>query len=146
MFDLEDFKNLSRKDSIERDQAPINGLVSEFFDDVKDFAGRSFRTDVKESKEKYTIEAEMPGLKKEDIKLEVDDDYLTIAAEREEEKEEKNENYIRRERRQGKYSRSFHLENVRQDEIKAEYEQGILKIYLPKEEQIPVKKREIDIE
>ncbi|KXS49361.1 MAG: HSP20 family protein [Halanaerobium sp. T82-1] len=119
---------------------------SGFFGDVMDFAGRSFRVDIKESDDEYTIEAEMPGMKREDIKLELNDDYLTISAEHQEEKEEKKENYIRRERRQGKYTRSFYLENVDQDEIKAEYDEGILKVHLPKLEQTPVKKRTIDIE
>jgi len=146
MFDLVPFRNRSRRDVAEREEDPFNSLVSGFFGDVMDFAGRSFRVDIKESDDEYTIEAEMPGMKREDIKLELNDDYLTISAEHQEEKEEKKENYIRRERRQGKYTRSFYLENVDQDEIKAEYDEGILKVHLPKLEQTPVKKRTIDIE
>jgi len=146
MFDLVPFRNRSRRDVAERDDDPFNNLVSDFFGDVMDFAGRSFRADIKENEDEYTIEAEMPGMNKEDIQLEINDDYLTISAEHKEEKEEKNENYIRRERRQGRYTRSFHLENVNQDDIKAEYNEGILKVHLPKEEKTPVKKRTIDIE
>ncbi|RAK11884.1 HSP20 family protein [Halanaerobium saccharolyticum] len=146
MFDLVPFRNRSRSDVTERDEDPFNNLVSDFFGDVMDFAGRSFRADIKESDDEYTIEAEMPGMKKEDINLEINDDYLTISAEHQEEKEEKKEDYIRRERRQGRYARSFYLENVNQDEIKAEYEDGVLKVHLPKEEKTPVKKRTIDIE
>jgi HSP20 family protein len=146
MFDLVPFRNRSRRDVAEREEDPFNSLVSGFFDDVMDFAGRSFRADIKESDDEYTIEAEMPGMKKEDINLEINDDYLTISAEHKEEKEEKKENYIRRERRAGRYTRSFYLENVNQDDIKAEYEEGILKVHLPKEEKTPVKKRTIDIE
>jgi HSP20 family protein len=146
MFDLVPFRNRSRRDVTERDEDPFNNLVSDFFGDVMDFAGRSFRADIKESDEEYTIEAEMPGMQKEDINLEINDDYLTISAEHQEEKEEKNENYIRRERRQGRYARSFYLENVNQDDIKAEYEDGVLKVHLPKEEKTPVKKRTIDID
>lgn len=146
MFDLIPFRNRSRRDVVEREEDPFNSLVSDFFGDVMDFAGRSFRADIKESDDEYTIEAEMPGMKKEDIQLEINDDYLTISAVQSEEKEEKKENYIRRERRQGKYTRSFYLENVNQDDIKAEYDEGILKVHLPKEEKTPVKKRTIDIE
>lgn len=146
MFDLIPFRNRSRRDVVEREGDPFNSLVSDFFGDVMDFAGRSFRADIKESDDEYTIEAEMPGMKKEDIQLEINDDYLTISAVQSEEKEEKNENYIRRERRQGKYTRSFYLENVNQDDIRAEYDEGILKVHLPKEEKTPVKKRTIDIE
>jgi hypothetical protein len=86
------------------------------------------------------------SMKKEDIKLEIDDDYLTISAEHQEEKEEKNDNYIHRERRQGRYTRRFHLQNVDQNDINAEYDDGILKVHLPKEEKTPVKKRTIEIE
>jgi len=146
MFDLIPFRNRSRRDVVEREEDPFNSLVSDFFGDVMDFAGRSFRADIKENDDEYTIEAEMPGMKKEDIQLEINDDYLTISAVQNEEKEEKKENYIRRERRQGKYTRSFYLENVNQDDIKAEYDEGILKVHLPKEEKTPVKKRTIDIE
>ena len=145
MFDLVPFRNRNRRDVAERDEDPINSIVSDFFGDVMDFAGRSFRADIKESDEEYTIEAEMPGMKKEDINLELNDDYLIISAEHTEENEEKEDNYIRRERRQGRYTRSFYLENVNQDDIEAEYDEGILKVHLPKEEKTPVKKRTIDI-
>ena len=145
MFDLVPFRNRSRRDVAEREEDPFNSLVSDFFGDVMDFAGRSFRADIKENDDEYTIEAEMPGMKKEDIELEINDDYLTISAEHSEEREEKEENYIRRERRQGKYTRSFYLENVNQDDIEAEYNDGVLKVHLPKEEKTPVKKRTIDI-
>ncbi len=145
MFDLVPFRNRSRKSVSER-RDPFNSMVSDIFNDVMDFTDRSFRADIKEKEDEYVIEAEMPGMKKEDIQLELDEDYLTISAEHKEESEEKGENYIRRERRQGRYSRSFYLENVKQDEIKAEYDEGILTIHLPKEEKTPVKKRTIDIE
>src|SRR6056297_1947633 len=146
MFDLVPFRNRSRRDVAEREEDPFNSMVSDFFGDVMDFAGRNFRADIKENDEEYTIEAEMPGMKKEDIELEINDNYLTISAEHSEEREEKEENYIRRERRQGRYTRSFYLENVNQDDIKAEYDDGILKVHLPKEEKTPVKKRTINIE
>ncbi len=145
MFDLVPFRNRNRRDVAEREEDPFNSLVSDFFGDVMDFAGRNFRADIKENDEEYTIEAEMPGMKKEDIQLEINNDYLTISAEHSEEKEEKEENYIRRERRQGKYTRSFYLENVNQDDIEAEYNDGVLEVHLPKEEKTPVKKRTIDI-
>jgi len=145
MFDLVPFRNRSRKSVSER-RDPFNAMVSDIFNDVMDFTDRSFRADIKEKEDEYIIEAEMPGMKKDDIQLELDEDYLTISAEHQEESEEKGENYIRRERRQGRYSRSFYLENVKQDEIKAEYDEGILTIHLPKEEKTPVKKRTIDIE
>jgi HSP20 family protein len=111
-----------------------------------DFADRSFRADIKEKDDEYLIEAEMPGMNKEDIELEIDDNYLRITADHTEETEEKGENYIRRERRQGRYARSFYLDNVKEDEIKAEYNDGILTVHLPKLEKSEVKRRTIDIE
>lgn len=146
MFDLVPFRNRNRRNVAEREEEPFNSLVSDFFDDVMDFAGRSFRADIKENDKEFTIEAEMPGMTKEDINLEINNDYLIISAEQQEEEKEETDNYIRRERRQGRYTRSFYLENVNQDDIKAEYDDGILTVHLPKEEETPVKKRTIDIE
>src|SRR6056297_1376258 len=111
-----------------------------------DFADRGFRADVKEKDDEFLIEAEMPGMEKDNINLEINEDYLTITAKNEESNEEKGDNYIRRERRRGTYSRSFYLDNVNEDEIKAEYDDGILKVHLPKKEKTSVKSRTIDIE
>lgn len=93
-----------------------------------------FRTDVTEDDNAYQISAELPGFKKEDINLDVEGDYLTISASHSEENEESDEkkNYIKRERFYGSYSRSFDITGVDVDSIKAEYNDGILKIDLPK--------------
>ena len=93
-----------------------------------------FRTDVTEDDNAYQISAELPGFKKEDINLDVEGDYLTISASHSEENEEsdENKNYIKRERYYGSYSRSFDITGVDVDSIKAEYNDGILKIDLPK--------------
>ncbi|MGM0601807.1 MAG: Hsp20/alpha crystallin family protein [Bacillota bacterium] len=146
MFDLVPFRNRNRRDLIDREEDPFNRFVSDFFGDVMDFADRGFRADIKEKDDEFLIEAEMPGMKKENINLEINEDYLTITAKNEESREEKGDNYIRRERRKGTYSRSFYLDNVNEDEIKAEYDDGILKVHLPKKEKTPVKSRTIDIE
>lgn len=146
MFDLVPFRNRSRKSLSESGRDPFNNMISDIFDDVMDFTDRSFRADIKEKEDEYLIEAEMPGMNKEDIELEIDDNYLTITADHKEETEEKGENYIRRERRQGRYTRSFYLDNVKEDEIKAEYNDGILTVHLPKVKKTEVKRRTIDIE
>ncbi len=146
MFDLVPFRNRSRKSLSESRRDPFNNMISDIFDDVMDFADRSFRADIKEKEDEYLIEAEMPGMNKEDIELEIDENYLTITADHKEETEEKGENYIRRERRQGRYARSFYLDNVKENEIKAEYNDGILTVHLPKSEKTEVKRRTIDIE
>ena len=146
MFDLVPFRNRNRRNVIDREDDPFNRFVSDFFGDVMDFADRGFRADVKEKDDEFLIEAEMPGMEKDNINLEINEDYLTITAKNEESNEEKGDNYIRRERRRGTYSRSFYLDNVNEDEIKAEYDDGILKVHLPKKEKTPVKSRTIDIE
>jgi len=94
----------------------------------------NFKTDVRETDNAYILDAELPGFSKEDIHAEIKNGYLTIKAERKsssEEKDEKN-NYIRRERSYGSYSRSFDLEGIDTDGIKASYKDGILSLTLPK--------------
>lgn len=91
-----------------------------------------FRTDIKETDQEYIVEAEMPGVNKEQITVEFKDQTLTISAQHLSETNEENQNYIRRERRSGSMSRSFYVENVDADTIKASYTDGILKVILPK--------------
>lgn len=92
------------------------------------------RTDIKDAGDKYIMESELPGFEKEDIKLDINGDYLVISAERKAEKNDSDENgkYIRRERTYGTYKRSFGISDVNSEEISAEYKNGILTINLPK--------------
>ena len=146
MFDLVPFRNRRRGEVEEREGDPFNSLVNEFFSDAFNAIDtRSFKTDVKENDDEYVIESELPGLEKDDINIEITDNYLTISAHNEEKVEEENENYIRRERRTGSFQRVFQIDNVKEDEIDAEYENGILKVTLPKKEKTTPKKRTIDI-
>jgi HSP20 family protein len=129
----------------EKSEDPFDALWDSFFNNVMDRSKLGFRTDVKEKDDKYIIDAELPGMNKEDITVEMDDNYLTITANNEEYNESEEEGYIRRERRRGSYCRSFYIENVKQDEIEAEYNNGILEISLPKKEETVTKKKTIDI-
>ena len=98
------------------------------------------KTDIKENEGGYDLAVELPGLKKADMKIELKDGYMTITAESKREDGEKDEkgNYIRCERYYGKSSRSFYVgEAVTQEDIKAKYEDGILKISVPKKELKP---------
>ena len=142
MFDLIPFR---RRGELENREDNFNSLVNDFFSDVMDMADMGFKTDISEDDSNYYIEAELPGLSKDDINLELDDNSLIISATNKEERKEENENYIRRERRTGTYQRAFQIDNVKEEEIEAEYEDGILKIQLPKEEEGRTKKRVIDI-
>ena len=99
------------------------------------------RTDVKDTPSAYELEIELPGVKKEDVKAELKDGYLTITASTDSKKEEKQENgsYIRRERCAGTCSRSFYVgDDMKQEDIKAKFENGVLKVTVPKKEEKPV--------
>ena len=88
----------------------------------------------------YELDVDMPGFSKEDIKVELKDGYLTISASTKKDNDEKDENgkYIRRERYMGSCSRSFQVgDSVKQEDIKAKFENGILKLSVPKEEAQP---------
>jgi len=100
------------------------------------------KTDIKEHDGGYELTVDLPGVKKEDIKAELNDGYLTISAENNTNKDEKNENgkYICRERYSGSYSRSFYVgDAITEEDIKAKFENGTLKLDIPKKEALPEK-------
>ncbi len=93
------------------------------------------RTDVKENEDSYELAIELPGCKKEDVKAELKDGYMTITATTNTSSEQKDEDgkYIRRERYSGSCSRSFFVgEEIKQNDIKAKFEDGVLKVMVPK--------------
>ena len=115
----------------------INDMFNDFFNDdmlSKFNSNGSFKTDIKETPEEYIVHAELPGVKKEDIKVDYNNNYLTISATRNNESEEKKDNYIRRERSYGSVSRGFYITNVDKNSIKAKFDNGVLNIELPKKE------------
>ena len=122
-------------------------LLGEMFRDPFSTEGESkvMKTDIKEKKDKYIIDIDLPGYEKENIKLEVEDGYLTVHATINNDKEEKEEGkYVRKERYMGSCSRSFYVgEDVKSEDIKASFKNGILKIEVPKKEEkekLPEKK------
>ena len=136
-------------------------LFDEFFDDFVRPTRRVVRyntpsttimkTDVKETEGSYELDIDLPGYKKADVKAELKDGYLTISAATNTNNDQKDENgkYIRRERYYGNCSRSFYVgENITQEDIKARFEDGILKIVVPKKEAKPAveEKKYISIE
>ncbi len=91
------------------------------------------KTDVQEKDGNYLIDMELPGFTKEDLHAELRDGYLTITASRNENKEEKDGNYIRRERFTGSSRRSFYVgDKVKEEDIKASFKDGILRLSVPK--------------
>ena len=99
------------------------------------------KTDIKEHKEGYELEIDLPGFHKDEIQAELKDGYLTISAAKQlnqDEKEKESGKYIRRERYTGSCQRSFYVgEDITQEDIKAEFKHGILKLFVPKKEVKP---------
>lgn len=96
------------------------------------------KTDVKELSDHYEVDIDLPGFKKEEIAVELENGYLTVRAAKSENHDEKREDgtYIRRERFTGSCSRSFYIgETVLREEVRARYEDGILKLEIPKKDQ-----------
>ena len=126
-------------------------LFDEMFDDMmrpmhsmeKALYGKHARaimkTDVRETDNSYEVDIDLPGFKKEDVSLKLDSGYLTISASKgleKDEKEKKDGKYIRRERYEGQCSRSFYVgDTVKPEDVHAKFENGILQIALPKQEQ-----------
>ncbi len=122
----------------------LNDSFFRSFFDMSDWLGSSgmnygFRVDIKDQKDNYVLEAELPGLKEDQINLSIDEDILKISAEVNTDDEQKEKGYYYRERRYGHCERRFNLEGIRQDEIKAEYKSGILYVTLPKMKPEPKK-------
>jgi len=124
-----------------KDSNGFDLFKDEFFEDWLDFPysrfGRNMqkmKTDVIEYKDKYVVHVDLPGYDKNDIKVHVGDNYLTVYVKREEEKSDapKGGKYVYRERFLGTASRSFYIGKVKEDEIKARYENGTLTLELPK--------------
>ena len=94
------------------------------------------KTDIKEKKDKYIIEMDLPGYEKENINLSLKDGYLEVTAKvKKEEKNDENEKFVHKERYYGHCSRSFYVgDKIKEDEISAEFKNGILKICVPKKE------------
>lgn len=107
-----------------------------------------FKTDIRDTGEAYELEADLPGVKKEDIKVELDGNYLTVSAERNTESGEKDKkgNYVRRERSYGSYSRSFDVSGIQTDQITASYNDGVLQLRLPKKQEALPTTRRLEIQ
>ena len=114
-------------------------FISDFFNDdffspMEMISGMNqFSADVRETNNEYLVSAELPGINKEDIKLDYDNNNLIIRAKRQEAHDDSRDNYIRKERSYGEISRSFYIDNVNKEGIRAKFDNGELKIILPKQ-------------
>ena len=144
MFELTPFVRRNHNVNVYNPFRELEDLERSFF-------GRNpvadFKTDITENEKEYVLEAELPGFKKEDINIDIDNNYLTISAERNVSNEEKDKkgNVIRSERSYGSFSRSFDITGVDAEKIDAEYENGVLKLTMPKKEEIIPKTRRLEI-
>ncbi len=130
-------------------QDEMSRLFNAFFTNTPDRTeGSTFSwgplVDISETDDEIKVIAEVPGMKKEDIKISIQDNVLTLRGEKKQEKEEKDKNSHRVERAYGAFERSFSLPaSVQTDKVKASYKEGVLTISLPKPEE--AKPKEIDI-
>ena len=125
------------------DLMPRKFYLDDLFDDfLTTRKEQHMKCDIYEKGGDYHIEMDIPGFNKDEISVETKDGYLTITAEKksEENEEDKEKNYIRRERSYGKYERSFYLGDLDEDKIDASFENGMLKIVVPKKEEANSKK------
>ena len=143
MFELTPF--VSRNRGIYNPFREMEEMERRFFNDEK---LTSFKTDIKDLGDTIQLEAELPGFKKEDIKVNIENKYLTISATRESEDSEKDKegNYIRRERSYGSFSRSFDISGIEADEIAGKYDNGVLILTLPKKSKELPEKRTLQLD
>ena len=107
----------------------------------------AFRTDIRDLGDKFVLEAELPGFRKEDISLDVKEGILTITATHNDAQEKKDDKtYFRRERRYGSFSRAFDISGIEESAISAQYDSGILTLTLPKQQPAQPVRRQIAIE
>lgn len=127
---------------------PVEALFNNFINNSFDIfsSSSSMNVDITEEKDRYIIEAEIPGVNKEQIQVDYLNNYLTISVISVNEINEEKKNFIRRERHSASTSRSFYLENIDYNKIRAKYKNGILLIILPKSKNKPLKKPGILIE
>lgn len=139
-----------RKRSLAERDDFFSPFIRNFFNDdffsMMDNIHESFKVDLKETDDNYMVEADLPGVNKDAIDIEYFDNQLTISAKRDEAIEDKRENYVRRERHYGKFTRSFYLDNVDENRIDASFNDGVLRIILPKLNKGNGKKRRINIQ
>lgn len=129
-------------------QREIGRLFDNFVTEGDDFASAMWapRVDVMEDKDSYVIRAELPGVSRNDVKITLQENVLTIKGEKKQEKEEKDTDFHRVERSYGSFERSFTLPmSVRSEKIDASYKDGILSITLPKAEEAKPKEIEVKV-
>ncbi|MFP4478006.1 MAG: Hsp20/alpha crystallin family protein [Candidatus Izemoplasmatales bacterium] len=124
-------------------------FFDDFFDDFFTPAKRnqaSMKTDILEKEDGYELHIDVPGFDKEDVKISLDNGYLTVEAKLEKENEDKDAHYLKRERFLGASARSFYVgEDIAEEDIEANYDKGMIKLFIPKEGTNVKEKKYIEI-
>lgn len=124
---------------------PRNFFLDDIFDDFNKSPIHDMKCDIYEEKDNYVVEMDAPGYTKDEISIDVEKGYLTIEATHNEEENIEEKNYIRKERHYGTTKRQFYVGDVNEDEIKANFKSGVLKVIVPKKQEVS-SKRKIEIE
>lgn len=147
MFGLTPYTNkgVSRGNDFPDFYDMFDGFFDNNWSPFKGLQNNSFKVDLRETDKEYVVEADLPGFKKDEIKLDFDDGRLTISAMRANEADEEKGKYIHRERSYSSMQRGIYLKNVTGENITAKFENGILAINVPKA-QIVEKNTQIEIQ
>lgn len=133
--------------SLRRNYSNMNDMIDSFFKTgFDDTYYDSFKVDVEKEKDAYKVTADLPGIARENINIEMEDNLLTIEVKKDEEKEEQDQekHFLHRERKVVNTSRSIRLSDIDEDKISAKLEDGVLTVMLPMMEEVS-KKKSIDI-
>ncbi len=134
------------RDPLKMFEDVFNERLTPFISSMGSMMTPTFKVDISEDDKGIYLSADIPGVKKEDVKVTMEDDVISICAERCQEEEEKKKNYHRVERSWGSLSRSFTIgDNVDAEHITANYDNGVLKIVVPKKESEEKKSKEIAV-
>jgi len=134
------------RDPLKMFEDVFNERLTPFISSMGSMIAPTFKVDISEDEKAIYLSADIPGVRKEDVKVTMEDDVITICAERTQEEEEKKKNYHRVERSWGSLSRSFTIgENVEAENVTANYDNGVLKIVVPKKEPEEKKSKEIAV-
>lgn len=124
---------------------PKSFLLDDFFDDFGKIKTMDMKCDIYEKENNVVVEMDVPGYNKNEINIDINKGYLTIELEKNEEKNDEEKNYIRKERTYSTTKRQFYVGDIDEEKIKANFNDGVLKIIVPKKEEI-ISKRKIEIE
>ncbi len=136
MFGLTPFNRNEISRNNRSDYLDLFNLMDDFFSNSlpssRLLKNDTFKIDVRDEDNSYVVEAELPGFTKEEINLDINEDYLSISASKTEKKDETNQRYIHRERKATSVKRSIYLKDISPDDINAKFENGLLIVNIPK--------------